>query len=611
MHATTVERNSWRLPPDDTVQVADQRSKSAEDLVLEGAQDSHNWRSIVLSLLVISCVIVGILTAIYLLGYVDEMLYWSGRRMKLEEYLQGELNPRRMPPVWISHTHFIFQTDDGGLAYLDTSNDSVSLLVTNHTLRTSCRRQRRCGDPRMALTFSSLRSTTPRCGSWPSLGSGPDPSAGPSREAQGPGQRSRSREPFDTPRDLYLTSAGWVGQDNHHVSAVWMNRAQNVSIITSCRAPNWTCFETHTERASEDTWLDVQPHPVYTADGESFLLLASIKEGAHNHFTHIKHVTPSQQRIAVLTHGSYEVTRILSWDTTNHLVYYLGTQPGQRHLYVVRDPATDDPRRLEPQCVTCDLWEVLWSSRYWYTNCTHFTASVSPGNVSGSMSYYVLECEGPGLPLAGVHSAGTHQELRDAAFPVLVEVNGRPGSQAVSEKFSVSWGTYMSSHNDVVYVKLDVRGARGQGSRSLYRHLGGVEVQDQVTVLRYLLDHLKFLDETRVGVWGWGYGGYVTAMLLGSQQNIFKCGIAVSPIADWLYYNSAFTERILGVPGENFKGYVEADATQRARNVPSHSMYLLHGLADITTPYQHGVALARALADAGIIFRYQVRICTH
>jgi len=65
--------------------------------------------------------------------------------------------------------------------------------------------------------------------------------------------------------------------------------------------------------------------------------------------------------------------------------------------------------------------------------------------------------------------------------------NGRPGSQAVSEKFSVEWGTYMSSHNDVVYIKLDVRGARGQGSRSLYRHLGGVEVQDQITVLRSVI----------------------------------------------------------------------------------------------------------------------------
>lgn len=127
--------------------------------------------------------------------------------------------------------------------------------------------------------------------------------------------------------------------------------------------------------------------------------------------------------------------------------------------------------------------------------------------------------------------------MRDAAFPVLVEVNGRPGSEAVTDKFQIDWGTYMSSRNDVVYVRLDVRGARGQGKRALFRRIGGVEVQDQLTVLQYLLETLKYLDESRVGVWGWGYGGYVTAMVLGSQQNVFKCGIAVNPIADWLYYS--------------------------------------------------------------------------
>lgn len=71
--------------------------------------------------------------------------------------------------------------------------------------------------------------------------------------------------------------------------------------------------------------------------------------------------------------------------------------------------------------------------------------------------------------------------------------------------------------------------------------------------------------------------------------------------------DSAFTERVLGAPAENYKGYVEADLTQRARLVPSHSLYLLHGLADLTAPYTHGVAFAKALSEAGIIFRYQVR----
>ena len=62
--------------------------------------------------------------------------------------------------------------------------------------------------------------------------------------------------------------------------------------------------------------------------------------------------------------------------------------------------------------------------------------------------------------------------------------NGRPGSQSVTQKFSIDWGTYMSSHNDVVYIKLDVRGAKGLGKRPLYRHLGGVEVQDQIVTVR-------------------------------------------------------------------------------------------------------------------------------
>ncbi|KOX73169.1 Dipeptidyl peptidase 4 [Melipona quadrifasciata] len=452
-------------------------------------------------------------------------------------------------------------------------------------------------------------------------------------------------------REYYLISAGWVGDDSSQVAVVWMTRSQNLSVVSACRAPTWECEETHSERAPEGQWLDAQPHPLFAPDGDSFLLLASVQEGDKEHFTHIKHVTLTQQRIAVLSHGRYEVRQTL---TANHV----------------------SREKLAPLSYTCFARPAF--ARFYYTNCTHFGASVSPAVDDESQGYYVLYCEGPGLPLAGMHLMTTHkmirvlydtriqrgdklsqlalptrrsfevpatttiktrkcliaiiscivllvplpqgwkaqvqlllppswrEELRDAAFPVLVEVNGRPGSEAVTDRFRIDWGTYMSSHNDVVYIRLDVRGARGQGKRDLFRRIGGVEVQDQLTVLRHLLKTLKYLDVTRVGVWGWGYGGYVTAMVLGSQENVFKCGVAVNPIADWLYYNSAFTERVLGAPAENYKGYVEADLTQRARLVPSHSLYLLHGLADLTAPYTHGVAFAKALSEAGIIFRYQL-----
>jgi hypothetical protein len=112
--------------------------------------------------------------------------------------------------------------------------------------------------------------------------------------------------------------------------------------------------------------------------------------------------------------------------------YYLATEEhkaGQRHLYVVRDPSTEDPRRLESHCITCEIGDVLWSSRYLYGNCTHFNAlvsslpqhstfliesafQISPRSESSNSSFYVLQCEGPGLPLAGMHNATTHKLLK-------------------------------------------------------------------------------------------------------------------------------------------------------------------------------------------------------
>ena len=67
-------------------------------------------------------------------------------------------------------------------------------------------------------------------------------------------------------------------------------------------------LQTHSERAPEDEWLDILPHPVFSPDGDSFLLLASIQETGTEHFTHIKHVTITQQRISVISHGRYEVS---------------------------------------------------------------------------------------------------------------------------------------------------------------------------------------------------------------------------------------------------------------------------------------------------------------
>lgn len=119
-----------------------------------------------------------------------------------------------------------------------------------------------------------------------------------------------------------MTSAGWIGDDSNKVAVVWMTRSQNLTVISLCQGPHWQCEETHSERAPEGQWLDVQPHPIFAPDGNSFLLLAAVQEGGQEHFTHIKHVTLTQQRIAVLSHGRYEV-RECTLHSIHILSYYI------------------------------------------------------------------------------------------------------------------------------------------------------------------------------------------------------------------------------------------------------------------------------------------------
>ncbi|XP_031617324.1 dipeptidyl aminopeptidase-like protein 6 isoform X3 [Contarinia nasturtii] len=445
---------SWRLPPDETLQVSDPKEKLDE---LDYGE-THNWKSIIFSLLVIGFVIAGIVTAIYLLGYVDELLYWSGRRMLLDEYLQNDLSPNRLQPTWVSRTKFVFQSDDGGLAVYETTNNSVKTLVTNHTLRQLNIKGYHCStnlefvlfkhnvksvfrksftafytvydvtkDHHMPVRLkASLKVqrtrlqyaawlgnttslvivvdndiylkqspsdeddiritntgkidliyngvpdwlyqeeifTTPEAiwssddGShlmyvefndtqvgtmvYPWFDSGAvmavhsfgSTSFPESRTVRYPTPGSKNPEvklwivdisntstihqyPVTPPitldgQEVYITSAGWVAGTNHNISVVWMNRAQNKSVISTCSEPDWKCIETHSERAPEDEWLDILPHPIFSPDGDSFLMLASIQETGTEHFTHIKHVTITQQRISVISHGRYEQVAVIT-----------------------------------------------------------------------------------------------------------------------------------------------------------------------------------------------------------------------------------------------------------------------------------------------------------
>lgn len=121
-------------------------------------------------------------------------------------------------------------------------------------------------------------------------------------------------------------------------------------------------------------------------------------------------------------------------------------------------------------------------------------------------------------------------------YPMVVHMNSEPGSQLVTEKWTIDWNTYLVSTKDYIITQIDGRGSSGQGyqlMQEVYRKLGTVEISDQLEVTEYLRDNLHFVDNRRVGVWGWSYGGFATILSLAGSQEIFQCGISVAPITNW------------------------------------------------------------------------------
>ncbi len=200
-------------------------------------------------------------------------------------------------------------------------------------------------------------------------------------------------------------------------------------------------------------------------------------------------------------------------------------------------------------------------------------------------------------------------------YPMVVEVYGGPNSVRVTNAFSLGFKDYQVTNRKIIHCQIDGRGSGNKGKQLLFtinNRMGTVEIEDQIAVTKYLQQKYKFIDATRTGIWGWSYGGYATAMTLSTDtEHIFKCGVSVAPVSAWIYYDSIYTERYMGLPtdDDNLKNYNATDVTQHIGELKNHQLLLMHGNADDNVHFQQAMALTRALIEADVQFEQAVRNC--
>uniref|UniRef100_A0A665V5N5 Dipeptidyl peptidase like 10 n=1 Tax=Echeneis naucrates TaxID=173247 RepID=A0A665V5N5_ECHNA len=413
-------------------------------------------------------------------------------------------------------------------------------------------------------------------------------------------------------REHYVTMVKWISKTK--TSVRWLNRAQNISILTVCDTTTGACVTRHEE--SSELWLSKQnQEPVFSKLGNKFFLTVPVKQGGRGEFHHIAMFTTQfradQNEVRHLTSGNWEVTRIISYDentdnliTLNAHTFFCTLSYCPHFMSSLLSVKTVDlfPRR----CLTCELNKA---------HCLYFDADISPNN-----QHIILHCKGrpyyfkvspvsafklpvsflsflfPDLPL----KISYPPDFSDSRhYGLLLVVDTAPGSQAVSDRFSLSWDSVLVSSDNVIVARLDGRGSGFQGQRILHevhQRLGTLDVQDQIAAVEYMMK-LPYIDQTRIAVFGKGYGAYLTLMMLKATDSLFKCACAMSPVTDWkLYGEFSITVLFLTVPPLSINlllfliSLQFSSVLQNVQALREQTLMLVHGTVTvIPSPFTHQI----------------------
>jgi dipeptidyl-peptidase-4 len=195
------------------------------------------------------------------------------------------------------------------------------------------------------------------------------------------------------------------------------------------------------------------------------------------------------------------------------------------------------------------------------------------------------------------------------SYPVMFIVYGGPGSNTVKNAWGGAdyfWHQHLAQEGYIV-ISVDPRGTMRRGrdfKHSTYLELGKLETEDMIASAKHF-GNLNYVDADRIGVMGWSYGGYMSALCLTKGADYFKLGIAVAPVTNWRYYDTVYTERFMRTPFENPSGYDDNSPINFVDQMKGHFM-LVHGSGDDNVHYQNSMEMIKALVDADVQFELAI-----
>lgn len=369
-----------------------------------------------------------------------------------------------------------------------------------------------------------------------------------------------------------------------------------------------------------DKWLDVTDDYYFLKDGKT-MIVTSERDG----FNHIYKVTLGGE-VKQLTSGKWEVNKIQYVNEAKKQIYYLSNESGvlNRDLYVVNFDG-----KKKALISSGDGWnQTVFSPngnfyRNQYSNLNTlpiYTIRDAKGkelrvlndnqNVQNTMNEYgfvkreiISFTTADGTQLNGWMMKPANFDP-NKKYPVMMNCYGGPGSQQVENAYQSAqdYAFYqMLAQHGYISVCVDGRGTATRGDefkKIIYQQMGKYEAIDQIATANWLKT-LPYVDGSRIGIWGWSFGGYLSALSMFRGEGAFKMAISVAPVTNWRYYDNVYTERFMRTPQENPDGYDMNSPTTYANQLNGKYL-LIHGTADDNVHFQNAMELIKGLNEAGV-----------
>ena len=184
-----------------------------------------------------------------------------------------------------------------------------------------------------------------------------------------------------------------------------------------------------------------------------------------------------------------------------------------------------------------------------------------------------------------------------------------PGSQSVSNSYFSSndyWHQLLANKGYII-VTVDGRGTGYKGAefkKVTYRELGKYEVEDQIAAAKKLGER-AYIDASRIGIWGWSYGGFMSSNAILKGNDVFSAAIAVAPVTSWRFYDTVYTERYMRTPQENPTGYDENSPLNHVEKLKGDYL-LIHGGGDDNVHVQNTMRMVEELIQANKQFDWAI-----